>query len=569
MVPHVSSSYTAHVVRLPLFLIVVLGLAVSSWAAATGAITGTISDPSGVAIPGVTITATNADSGTSTKAQTNDKGFYSLEGLAIGRYDLTIELAGTKPAKATNLLLESDGKLVANATVELAALTQPVQQQPGAQMPPNMPMPAGAQVPPASQPEACATQSTDPQALLACIKTLEQRITDLESTTVLSEPETRVRRVDVYVDENGNVSDQEIPGGRRTTTYERERVYRRQTINEKIEAALEDAGKRSIGVGVDASIVAQFVQQTKGDGEAADGHAYQLANADLFFTAGIAQNTMFFADVVGLSGPPPDLEVPSLTLLNGYSARLIRQNELNLREAWLRTEIFSQRLSITAGRLDLTNYFDHNAAANDETSQFLSDALVNNPMLGLATNGPGVSLVIDPKRSLNFKIGFQQSKTEATSLSESIYSLAEVGFFMTPFSLGEGNYRVWYRTDNSSDRYRTGYGLSFDQKLAAQVTLFGRYGSAQADVKRDYYYSGGLQFSNGLGFYPGDTWGVGYAHLDVVTGEKERLTEGYYNFALTERLRLSFHGQHVLETQPGVTNKLGFFVSGVRLQASF
>lgn len=571
MVRHESSSCKAYVDRLSFVLIVFFGFAAASLAAAAaaaGAISGTISDPSGVAMPGVLITATNTISGTATKAQTNDKGFYSFQGLPVGRYDLTIELAGSKPARATDLVLESEAKLVANAVVEVEAQTQQAPQQPPQPPMPNMPnMPATqpGQTPVLDAP----VDSTDPQAMLDRIKLLEQRINELETTTVLSEPETRVRRVDVYVDQNGNLTDQPAPGARRTYTYQRERVYRRQSINEKIEDALGEAEKKSIAVGVDASIVAQFVKQTKGEEASADGHAYQLANADLFFTAGIAQNTMFFADVVGLSGPPPDLEVPALTLLNGYSARLVRQNELNLREAWLRTEVFGRRLSITAGRLDLTNYFDHNAAANDETTQFLSDALVNNPMLGLATNGPGVSLVIDPKRGLNFKIGFQQSKTEATSLSESIYSLAEIGYLMTPFSLGEGNYRVWYRTDNNSDRYRTGYGLTFDQKLAARVTLFGRYGSAQAEIKRDYFYSGGLQFSNGLGFYPGDTWGLGYAHLDLITGEKERLTEGYYNFALTERLRLSFHAQHVLETQPGAPGKSGFFVSGVRLQASF
>ena len=67
------------------------------------------------------------------------------------------------------------------------------------------------------------------------------------------------------------------------------------------------------------------------------------------------------------------------------------QNQLNLREAWLRTELFGQRLALTAGRLDLTNYFDQNALANDESTQFLSDALVNNQMLGLSSNGTGAA----------------------------------------------------------------------------------------------------------------------------------------------------------------------------------
>ncbi len=543
-------------------------LASAASMAAGGAISGVVRNHLGAIIPDAMVTATNAVSKDVFKTRTDEQGQYSFPSLPDGRYDLTVEGQGFRLGRKNGLVLNVDSSVEADAVIETAEVSAQGQQGQQPQMPANMPMPAG-EAPPAQDPGACEAQNANPQALLECIKQLEQRITDLESTTVLSEPETRVRRIDVYVDANGNLSETPVAGSRRTATYQRERVYRRQTINEKIEEALEDAGRRSIAVGVDASIVAQFAQQTRGDKIDADGHAYQLANADLFFTAGIAQNTLFFADIVGLSGPPPDLEIPSLTLLNGYSARLVRQNELNLREAWLRTEIFGQRLQVTAGRLDLTNYFDHNNAANDETTQFLSDALVNNPMLGLATNGAGVSLVVDPKNGLNFKIGFQQSKTEATSLSDSIYSLAEVGYLMTPFSLGEGNYRAWYRTDNNSGRYRTGYGLSFDQKLAAQVTLFGRYGAAQADVKRDHFYSGGLSFSNGLGFYPGDTWGLGYAHLDLITGEKERLTEGYYNFALTERLRLSFNVQHVLETQPGAASKLGFLVSGIRLQASF
>ena len=386
---------------------------------------------------------------------------------------------------------------------------------------------------------------------------------------MLSEPETRTKKTTVYVDKNSNIYDKPAPGAKKTVTYQRERVYRRQTINEKIEAALADQAKNSVQVGVNAAIAPQAVFQTKGEKTQADRHAYQLASADLFFTAHVAQHTVFFADVVGLSGPPPDLETGGLTLLNGFTARLVRQNELNLREAWLRTEVFSQKLSLIAGRLDLTNYFDHNAAANDETRQFLSDALVNNPTLNLAVNGSGFAAVYDPKRGITFKAGIQQSKTEATNLSQSLYSLGEIGYVARPAGLGEGNYRVWYRNDNSTARHRNGYGVSLDQKLGVpQVTWFGRYGSARADINRDHFYSGGLQFSNGAGFYPGDVWGVGYAHYDLGVGPKERLAEGYYNFAISEKFRLSFHLAHVLERKPG-QQTVGYLVPGIRLQASF
>src|SRR5437867_45275 len=409
----------------------------------------------------------------------------------------------------------------------------------------------------------------DNQALQAQVAALEQRVRDLEAGTVLSQPETRTRKTTVYIDKNSNIYDQPTPGAKKTVTYQRERVYRRQSIDEKIQQALEEQGKNSVQVGVNAAIAPQAVFQTKGEKTDADRHAYQLSSADLFFTARIAQHTVFFADVVGLSGPPPELETGGLTLLNGFTARLVRQNELNLREAWLRTEVFSQRLSLVAGRLDLTNYFDHNAAANDETRQFLSDALVNNPALNLAVNGSGFAAIYDPKNGFNFKVGIQQSKTDALNLSQSMYSLGEVGYLARPKGLGEGNYRVWYRTDNSTDRYKTGYGVSLDQKLGVQqVTWFGRYGSAEADIRRDRFYSGGLQFSNGAGFNPGDVWGVGYAHYDTGLGPKERLMEGYYNFQISEKFRLSFHLAHVLEKRPG-QQTVGYLIPGLRLQAAF
>jgi len=438
----------------------------------------------------------------------------------------------------------------------------------GAQQPPmQMPMPPAATGP--LNPENTPPDSTDPQALLDRIKLLEQRLRDIESSAVLSEPETRVRKVDVYVDQDGNQFDQPTPGAKKTVTYQRERVFRRQTINEKIEEAMADAAEHNVEVGVDAGVVFQFAHRTKGEPTPADGHAYELVSADVFFTAGIAQNTLFFADIVGLSGPNPEGEMLVRTLVNGYSARLVEQNSISLREAWLRTELFGQRLAVTAGRLDLTNYFDHNMVANDETTQFLSDALVNNPALGLSENGVGLSLVFDAKNGLNFKAGFQQSSSTATSLSDSIFSLAEVGYLARPFGLSEGNYRAWYRVDNSGGTgYATGYGASIDQKIRQGVTLFGRYGASQAEVKRDHFYSGGVQFDNGMGFFPSDVWGVGYGQNDFQIGGKERLVECYYRFNLTERLNLSFHMSYFLELLEG-GERLGYLVPGVRLQASF
>jgi hypothetical protein len=453
--------------------------------------------------------------------------------------------------------------------VAMAAPQAAPQQTPA--MPPGMVMPQTGPSPGANpaNPEGNPTDSTNPQDLLDRIKLLEQRLKELETSAVLSEPETRTKRVEVYVDPQGGVHDEPVPGARKTITYQRERVYRRQTMSEQIEAAIADADQHKVEVGVNAGIVAQFGFRTQGDTAAPTNRAYELASADLFFTAGIAQNTIFFADLVGLGGTHPENEIPTLTLINGYSARLQNQNQISVREAWLRTEVIGGKLAMVAGRMDLTNYIDHNAAANDETSQFLSDALVNNPMLGLTENGIGFVSVYDPKHGFNGKFGFQQSNSNAASLNESLFTMAEVGYVARLPKTGEGNYRFWYRTDNASGTgYRYGFGTSIDQRLSPRLTLFGRYGEAEAIVKTNSFYSGGLKFDNGFGFFPGDVWGLGSAQTQLQTSEKERVIEGFYNLSLTEKLKLSFHLSHFLEMQQGGT-KLGYLFPGVRLQANF
>lgn len=424
----------------------------------------------------------------------------------------------------------------------------------------------------ASVPNAFAQTANERQKLLDRIDVLEKRVEELESSAVLSEPETMVKKVEVYVDDNGIEYDEPKPGTQKVVTYRRERVYRRQTISEKIEEALDDAASKSVALGVDAAIVMQYANQTTGASTPSDGNVYQLASTDLTFSAGLAQNTIFFADVVGLSGTPGDAD--PLSAINGYGARLGVQNDISLREAWLLTELFSQQLTLTAGRLDLTAYFDNNTVANDETTQFLADALVNNPALGLSENGAGLAAIYDPKNGFSARFGYQQSNSMATNLSDSLFYLAELDYQFNPFGTGEGNYRVWYRKDNSDtgipgfNENRSGYGVSLDQKFGAALTVFARYGSAEQQLGDDKYMSAGLQFAGAQVFNPEDYWGLGYASSDIANDDEDWLLEGYYNLRLTEKLQLSFHMAYVTQ-EPAGGPKVSFVAPGLRLQAGF
>lgn len=533
----------------------VISLVAFGASAQTSSVSGKVTNKEGAVVANATVSLVPPPSAmasmpgmrpgaTDISVQSRPDGTFQFDQIPAGQFVLQVDAPG---------LSRSSQQITVPVSQPLAISLEPLE-VPGAE---------------ASPTAATAAAAATTEALLERIRVLEQRLIEFESTTVLSEPETRVKRIEIWVDKDGNQYDHEVPGSKREVTYQRERAYRRQSINDKIEQALADEKDRSVGIGVDATTVTQLASRTTGDQALANKNAYALASADLFFTAKLAQNTIFFADVVALSGSPPDRQIPSLTLLNGYTARLVNQNELNLREAWLRTEFFGQRLALVAGRLDLTNYFDHNAAANDETTQFLADALVNNPMLGLSSNGTGFATVFDPKNGFNFKFGIQQSNPNAANLSDSIYSLAEAGYVARPPGLGEGNYRVWYRWDNTSVDRTNAVGISFDQRIVPTLIVFGRVGSAEVLGGRDRFYSAGIQIQKELVFNPRDTWGIGYAQISQFSGRREKLFEGYYNFRLTERLRLSFNLERVLDSAEADQPKFGYFLPGVRLQASF
>ena len=75
---------------------VVLVIGVGSAGAQTfrGGISGRVVDPSGAVLPGVTITATNKDTGASRTTTSSNTGDFSLPDLPLGTYDLEIALSG-------------------------------------------------------------------------------------------------------------------------------------------------------------------------------------------------------------------------------------------------------------------------------------------------------------------------------------------------------------------------------------------------------------------------------------------------------------------------------------------
>ena len=60
----------------------------------TGAVTGTITDPSGSVIPGAHVTVQNMETGVASNTTSDNAGLYRIAFLPIGRYQLTVEASG-------------------------------------------------------------------------------------------------------------------------------------------------------------------------------------------------------------------------------------------------------------------------------------------------------------------------------------------------------------------------------------------------------------------------------------------------------------------------------------------
>src|SRR5580704_1932004 len=93
-----------HIATAALLLVVLAGTLRSQETA--GAISGTVTDSTGAAIPGATVTVTNQDTRVSSTITTNGKGFYSAEALTSGSYAVAISKAGFEESVTQEIHLD-------------------------------------------------------------------------------------------------------------------------------------------------------------------------------------------------------------------------------------------------------------------------------------------------------------------------------------------------------------------------------------------------------------------------------------------------------------------------------
>src|SRR5438046_5164247 len=105
-----------------LSLTILIGLVFSLPVAAqvNSAVGGSVEDAAKALIPGVTITATNTQTGVETKTLTNESGSYNFPVLAPGSYRLKAELTGFNSKTISGMVLEAGVSFRQNFVLDIA-----------------------------------------------------------------------------------------------------------------------------------------------------------------------------------------------------------------------------------------------------------------------------------------------------------------------------------------------------------------------------------------------------------------------------------------------------------------
>ena len=427
-----------------------------------------------------------------------------------------------------------------------------------------------------SQGTATKEQKTEVRERLeARVEKLEDSVQDLSGRAALMDTAEEIRKVTEYVCPNGHGFETMSEDGKcricglnlkEREHFKKFKFARRESISERISTALEEEFKKRILVGASGTGV---FQQILNDGEGR--HSSAEGSLDLLFIGKPLTYMTFFVDLEAIGGNGPDEFIGNISGLNDDAGSLQDEDgvdRISVREVWLQSELLKQHVRLVAGKIDLTNYFDSNSIANDETTQFITSAFVNNRTLEVPENGPGIAAFYDTRRGVFFGLGLQSADNDGLNIVDNLYGIGEVGARLRYLFGLEGTYRLWTKI-NGGRNDNMGLGINVDQHLSAKFVAFARYGMNEtdgADVKSAW--STGLEMRHPFLSRVNDSTAFAFGHTESVDGNDEQVTEVYYKFAFNDHFAITPLFQAVFDPV-GLDNSNVVALFGVRTQIEF
>ena len=280
-----------------------------------------------------------------------------------------------------------------------------------------------------------------------------------------------------------------------------------------------------------------------------------------------------------------DNSVGSIFNVNGDAAGY---RSLDITELWYEQMIGSESLRVRIGKLDLTGgfecrgcpvTFDGNRFANDENTQFLNLALINNPTIPFPDRGLGAVVYYNPVEwwYVSGGVGDAQADGRTTGFNtafhgeDDYFSVFETGV-VPHFDSSKGSligaYRlgVWYDPQEKESfkgdikRDDNGFYFSGDQLVWKEnsdtedqqgLGVFARYGWADENVNLvKQFYSGGLSYTGLFEGRDDDVAAAGVA-LGRLSDEadsgddQEVVYETFYNAQITKFLYVTPSLQYI------------------------
>ncbi|CBL44283.1 Carbohydrate-selective porin [gamma proteobacterium HdN1] len=270
------------------------------------------------------------------------------------------------------------------------------------------------------------------------------------------------------------------------------------------------------------------------------------------------------------------------------------------------------RLEFNFGKMDPFAFFDGNEIADDETTRYMNQAFVHNPLLDVGGDvgvdefgfTPGLRLAYVNERAAPESWGVSMGvfgSGDGASYSDSLQSpfvILQLETEMRLFQGSVGHYRIYGwengRGTDLNDEFarHAGVGVSLDQQVHDYTRVFARLGQQlKGDVRFDQAVTAGVEFggsywnrgADALGFAAGamkvsdefadlsetlDVDADGEADYGYAASGSEQVFELYYRYTFNKQFALTPSVQHI--RQPGGdADANGFTAAGVRVQFDY
>jgi hypothetical protein len=122
--------------KITLSLLLALWLSTDAWAqlASQTALVGTVTDTGNLVIPGAQVVAVNAGTKDTYETTTNSEGYYNIEFVRSGTYEITITVSGFQTFKATGVEVANNQIVRTNAVMKVGGLAESVNVEAKAQV---------------------------------------------------------------------------------------------------------------------------------------------------------------------------------------------------------------------------------------------------------------------------------------------------------------------------------------------------------------------------------------------------------------------------------------------------